>query len=91
LVNNNYEDLSNPKFLANYKNMSDKFLKKSKNELMNYLKCSERIQKYNEQRGLDVKKEFFKNNQNAVKFLAELQKHINTNPNAFIYLRSINK
>ena len=73
MVNENYEDLTDLKFRKAYKDSSENFLKKTKKQLLQYLKYSERIQKYDEKRGFQVKKEIFVNNQEAVKFLSQLQ------------------
>jgi hypothetical protein len=58
---------------------------------MRYLKDSEKIQKYDERRGLDVKQEVFANNQEAVKFLAQLQRQISTKPSNYLYLKNLRK
>jgi hypothetical protein len=90
-VNENYENLSDPIFFAKYKHMSLKFLEKSKKQLVQYLKYSERIQKRDERLGYNVKKEIFANNQEAVKFLSQLQKAVKTKPSDFLYLKNLRK
>ncbi|MDR1234590.1 MAG: APC family permease [Mycoplasmataceae bacterium] len=90
-VNQNYENLSDPNFFAEYKHISLKFLGKAKKQLAQYLKYSERIQKRNEHLGYSVKKEIFTNNQEAVKFLSQLQKAIKTKPSDFLYLKNLRK
>jgi hypothetical protein len=91
LVNDNYENLNDSKFNKQYKEMSTAFLNKTKKQLLEYLKYSEAIQKHNEHKGFDVKKEIFDNNQEAVKFLSQLQKNVNTQPINYLYLKSLHK
>jgi hypothetical protein len=91
LVNENYEDLSDPIFRTKYKEISNNFLNKTKKQLMQYLKYSEYIQHHNEKAGFNVKKEIFENNQEAVKFLSQLQKQIRTKPSNYLYLKDLRK
>jgi hypothetical protein len=58
---------------------------------MRYLKHSEYIQKHDEKTGLNVKKEIFQNNQEAVKFLSQLQRQIRSKPSNYLYLSSLRK
>jgi hypothetical protein len=55
------------------------------------LAASERICKYNEKAGFDVKQEIMKNNREAVNLLARLQKQICTNPAVYLYLKNLHK
>jgi hypothetical protein len=71
--------------------MSEKFLKHTKRQLLKYLKYSERIQHYDEKHGYKVKEEIRFNNDQSVKFLAQLQSRIHTNPSAYLYLKDLRK
>jgi hypothetical protein len=71
--------------------MSDAFLKHTKRQLLNYLKYSEHVQLYDERHKYDVKDEITFNNEQSVKFLAQLQDSVHTNPSAYLYLKELRK
>jgi hypothetical protein len=91
LINNHYDDLSSPKLQKKYDKDTEKFLKRSKKKLATYLKYSEHIEKFNAKHNNDSKKEIFRNNQEAIKFLAQVQNKIKTNPSDYLYLSIASK
>jgi hypothetical protein len=83
--------LSSEKFQKKYEKSTESFLRKSKKQLMNYLQYSESIQHYNAQKGNDSRKEVFVHNQEAVKFMTQVQTRIKTKPADYLFLSTINK
>jgi hypothetical protein len=91
LINNNYDDLTSPKLQKKYDKDTEKFLKKSKKQLAMYLKYSEHVERFNAAHNNNSKKEIFRNNQEAIKFLAQVQSKIKTKPTDYLYLSIASK